>query len=106
MSRPRFIQIGSVRYEVAPDELEDDGAFGKLLKKGQKILVQRAQAPDCERDTVLHETMHAILFHTGTLSGMNWTSDQEEAIVSAITPLLLDTLQRNPKLVSYLTEKT
>jgi hypothetical protein len=105
MKPPKIIRVGSVRYEVIARELEDNSITGRLLTRSQLMLLEPGMKLDCERDTVLHETLHAIFFHSGTQAGMSWDLNQEEAVVAATSPLLLDTLQRNPRLVSYLTEK-
>lgn len=70
-----------------------------------EIRLQPKQAPGYERDTVLHEILHAVIQTSGLKTGTEWTKSQEEFVVAAITPLLLDTLQRNPKLVTWLLER-
>lgn len=106
MNPPKAIQIGANRYEVRSQELHEPTMLGRLVEKNLEILLEPAQADGSRQDTVLHEVLHAIVFHTGTRNGMGWDDTQEEAVVSAITPLLLDTLQRNPRLIAYLTEKS
>lgn len=59
---------------------------------------------DQERDTLLHEVIHAVLSLT-KLDGQRdhfKTSEASERIVTVLSTHLLDTLRRNPALVEYL----
>ena len=64
-------------------------------------VVNPAQGPDLKKDTLLHEVVHAILWQTGLQA--RFDGDSEEEFVRCFSPALLDTLQRNPKFVAYLT---
>jgi hypothetical protein len=54
-----------------------------------------------QREILLHEILHALLATSGVASEMG--EKREEGLVRALSPWLLDLLQRNPRLVSYLT---
>lgn len=102
MTLPAFIQVGPIRYSLKIDQAALDhtgtGKSGSTLHNSQAILLCDNEGPDQQADTVLHETLHAILAQTyGELS-----VDEDERIISALSPLLLDTLRRNPDLVAYL----
>ena len=58
------------------------------------------------RDTLLHETLHAIIAHTGLAeAGAPLHGDSEEQVVRALTPLLLHLMRENPGLVNFLIER-
>lgn len=60
-----------------------------------------------ERETVLHECMHAAMALSG-LSEEPWIDgegDHEESLVDRLTPILLDILRANPVLSRYLLAK-
>ena len=77
------------------------------LKKGvgwcidteQRVLIRNAQGPDQERDTLLHEVLHAALKVAGVRVG---SSKSEEAMVRGLAPVLLDVLRSSPELVGFL----
>lgn len=68
----------------------------------QQILVADDLAPDQERDTILHEVLHGLL---GMLNVIP-KNKAEERVVMTLAPILLDTLRRNPALVTYLLTAT
>lgn len=61
------------------------------------IKYDSAAAAQVQKETVLHEMMHAILEHTAV------DSEMHEDIIRAISPLLLHMLKVNPKMVDWLT---
>lgn len=104
MKPPKTLTVGAYRYKFIEDVSIAGENVGEHLPMEQLIKLVPGQAPDFERDTVLHEVLHACI-HKTCLSEMEvWGKNHEEAIVVALTPILLDTLRRNPKLVQYLTE--
>lgn len=104
--RPREVIVGPFRFGVVYDENRcnrdaiDQGAanhnFGLMLPLEQRIFVNPRQGPDMERDTLLHEVMHACLISQGM------AAEDEERVVSHLATSLLDVFQRNPDLVEYL----
>lgn len=105
---PKHVTVGPFRFTVTLDENaclrdsvnqgESAHNFGLMLPLQQKIVVNPVQGDDMKRDTILHEVLHAILMGAGL------EDELEERIVSTISPALLDTLQRNPDLVTFLTQ--
>ena len=61
------------------------------------IKYDSAAAVQVQKETVLHEMMHAILEHTAV------DAEMHEDIIRAISPLLLHMLTMNPKMVGWLT---
>lgn len=105
---PAELIVGPNRYTVTGDELERlrtehaerSQLDGHTDHGTLRLLVNTALAADQVRDTLLHETLHALAFLSGLSS--EWGSEKEEAVVRRLSPLLLDVLRRNPDLVAYL----
>lgn len=100
MSRPTSILVVGQRLSIQyVDGL--DSAYGRCDLKAQRIAISEGQASDQERDTVLHEALHACFQIAAIQVG---SSEEEEAICSALSPVLLDMLRRSPALASWLLE--
>lgn len=109
MPRPRVIKIGLVRWTVewsrdAIDRvmgLESDAA-GICREEEALIAVDpMPRNPIGEREILLHEILHACV----GASSLDVPLEQEEPLVAAIAPRLLEALRQNRTLVTYLTEK-
>lgn len=94
---PRQLRIGPMTWSVTLDPLLSD-AVGETRAQKLTIRLAPGQAPDYERDTLLHEVMHAILIH----NALELEHDFEEKLCLTLAPALLDTLRRNPRLRAYL----
>jgi hypothetical protein len=55
-------------------------------------------APDQMADTLLHETMHAVL----TVTAPTLTKCDQEGFIQHLSGMLLATLRENPVLVAYI----
>ena len=97
---PSPVKVGAFRYTVSEEPIphEEQPAWGLTEPRSERITLEPGQSPNFKRDTFLHELLHACLF----ASGMPLGHEEEERIVSALTPILLDTLRRNPAVVAYL----
>lgn len=102
---PATISIGPYTYDVvlesidtgdAESDFEGYLALGAVNIRDLTITLEPAQHPLMMRNSLLHEVLHAIRNITGE------AGDEEEAIVCSMSALMLDTLRRNPELVSYL----
>ena len=102
--RPLRISICGMPFKVEwVKSLGGAPGVGRCKIHEQTILVQsQGQGPDQERDTVLHEVLHAAITMTGHEG--DFRSSREEAVVYAMSPVLLGVLRGNPHLVSWLTE--
>lgn len=92
------LRIGYRRYrvELVPcGELEDRGRLGECSYRDCTIRVSDGQLPADQVETVVHEALHT-LFHD---VGMTMSSDEEETIVSHLTPRLTAFLADNPDAV-------
>lgn len=105
MRPPKTLRVGTFKFDVVMDPtLAEERAAGRMKFIAQEILLQPGQAPDYERDTVLHESIHAVIAAVGFT---NWfPEDKEEELVRTLSPLILQLLRDNPRLVAYLTERT
>jgi hypothetical protein len=103
---PSNIQIGPCRYKVTQELVDfatkaaSDGekCWGWIEYGGQRIIIDPNQGEDHKRVALLHEVLH----------GVEDQSDQrhkhDELIIRQLAAILLDTLRRNPELVTYLVE--
>lgn len=108
---PRYLQVGPHRYRIVVDagaasELSVD--LGETSTVLARIVVHPGQARTQLRDTLLHEALHALLDTAGlTAPGTYLTlhdHDDQERLIASLSPLLLDTLRRNPALLTFLLE--
>lgn len=106
---PKAIRVGATKHEIIVSEKKADliahrsghqYVQGALDHWWGTIILHPLQSKDQMRQTLLHEVLHACFRKV-------WTNEQEyeEDVVSFLAPILLDTLQRNPGLVNYLTKK-
>jgi len=104
---PAVVQVGPMRYSVVADKAKCDAeavdtgrrVMGYSDHSALEIAVKAGMARDQEADTVLHEVLHCCLRQSDGELG----NEVEERVVGSLSPLLLDTLRRNPALVAYLT---
>lgn len=99
---PESVELVGQRFavEVAADSRHLGGdRMGQCRIAEQRILIRAELGADQARDTLLHEILHGLLDVAGL---MRDEDEREESIVHALSPLLLDALRRNPRLVSYL----
>ena len=110
MSIPDSIQIGPYRFRVEATQSAIDrqrvesgrqNRVGQLDIRHALIHVDPTLQPDVLADTLLHEVLHGVW----AAVGLPEEKLEAEQVVGALTPLLLDTLRRNPALVDYLLER-
>ena len=63
---------------------------------GCVVHLDTTQALSMRQDTLLHETLHAVLLP------YNMDSEAEEKLIRFLAPALLTVLRENPKLTQYL----
>lgn len=92
--------FGVSRVPSDDSDLRRDGhtAVGSTRLVKQRLFVSDNLAPDQERDTLLHEVLHALI----GIVRPSFSDRVEEEFVQLLTPLLLDALRRNPGFVAYL----
>lgn len=104
--RPEHIQVGPYGCRVLADvgallatQLAcGDRRVGSFSNHALTITIDPTMAPDMQAETLLHETLHAVLEAAGMPGGKH---DVEEWLQHA-TPGLLGVLRANPALVAYL----
>lgn len=111
MTIPQYVQVGPIRYKVdctdaavfkIRAEHQNRALLGEADHTQQVITVCPQQGGDQIRDTLLHETLHAVWF----VSGIGTSTElSEELVVSMMCSLLLDTIRRNPELMGYLVQE-
>ena len=99
MTFPRQVRIGPYRYKVMDRRGGTD--LGECEVDHLLLHISVGQPLDSERDTLLHEVLHACIAHSGL--DRRLADDVEEDVIRSLSPVLLDTLQRNRALVRYLT---
>lgn len=97
-----YVYSIQVVYEIEHEDGPDRMMLGDTSKRLQRIRIAdwTSQGPDQQRDTVWHETMHAIFEFMQLHHDFD---ESEERIISALATGTLDVLRRNPELVQYLT---
>lgn len=91
------VKILGTDWELKPQSTLEISTSGHTEHKNLVI----SYDPDCAkaylRDTILHECLHACFFSVG--------KGRKEQTIRALTPVLLDMIRSNPKLIKFLTEK-
>jgi Zn-dependent peptidase ImmA (M78 family) len=111
MSFPKKVKVGHVRYTVRLEKglaaiAEASGSCGEDM---QLILIDDQLGPDQQRDTVVHELLHALFYAMNVKAFLpkeegSDSKELEEKIVFGLATRLLEMLRDNPKLVDYLLE--
>jgi hypothetical protein len=109
MNLPKTVQVGPFTYSVSDSEVdalrskvdeENAHNVGRSDHSKQTITIDPSQGDDQKADTLLHEVLHAVWAATGLYQTP--AAKHEEVIVTTLSTTLLDTLRRNPALVSAL----
>lgn len=95
MRLPSRVAIGPFTYRVRRADIED---FGEADLNEFVISLRRRMSPETSREVLFHELLHACI----AAAGFEWDEREEEALVKRLSPVLLDTLQRNVLLRDYL----
>ena len=110
MSRPKKIRLLSNDIPVVwsaaaiadASRKEGEPLYG-LYHDGQIII---DPAGWNVRDTLLHETLHAVIAQTGlSESAGPLSSETEEQVIRALTPLLIHLMRENKNLIQFLIER-
>ena len=95
MSLPKVLRIVGKNYAVEVMKLDAD--YGECNDQTQTIKVAEGLAHGLERDTLLHEAIHAIDY----CMSLKMSEKQVNGLGAALYALLAD----NPELVKYIMEK-
>ena len=101
IKRPDRIKIISKRFtiEYQPEGSADldPGHSGECRTLEQRILIEEGQKPDTQKDTILHEVLHAI--------SDEMELDLSEEQVTGASKGILAVLMDNPSFARYLLKK-
>ena len=95
---PKKVRIGPHTWTVKRpvvverDADPDDPTEGLCLSSKYEIHIQRDLTGTTEKDTFLHELLHAC----AATVGIRLPHDYEERFVAGVTPILLLVMQQNP----------
>ena len=102
---PRSVAVGAHRFTIAYDRSASHrAANGETYPELHEIRVAPDLPPTRERETLLHELLHVAWNQTPLRVSDHPAHDSEEQIVSALAPVLLEALRRNPDLAGYLVD--
>jgi hypothetical protein len=103
---PDHVDLGPHRYTIdasheAATLLREDGSNGDSRPDRHLIRLDIDRPHTAVAVTLLHELVHCAWQHTNLR--VDHDPDHEERIVTALAPLLLEAVRRNPTLTAYLT---
>jgi hypothetical protein len=101
MKRPSSVRILGRTYKIAYVPLcpFEGQPYGNCDNPNLTINILEGQKPIEERDTLLHEAMHALFYHMCIHLG------DEEGIVRPTATGLIAVFQDNPEFAKYITQK-
>lgn len=93
---PEFVKVGALTYKVEETDRLELGTnyLGEILYDTLEIRV-RPGAEQRERQTLLHEIIHAMLTNIGE-------KEHDERVVEGLAHMLLEVIQDNPDLIDSL----
>lgn len=96
------IVIGPIRFRVEVSDIKDIGSdsYGVTIKEKQKIIIASDLGDDVAIETLFHEILHAVLFVSG--ADYNMSDDEEESLISSISPYIVQILKSNKKLLKLI----
>ena len=103
MKLPTSLIIGPHRYIVEGNDRLIVHGDRRGSTDVENHIMQIAAADisaSLRREALLHETLHAAWDQTSLRLAP--TAEHEEAVITALAPILLDALRRNRRLVEYL----
>lgn len=112
MSRPNSIRIGATKWDIVWSEKKtkrhpegNDRVLGLTIHKEQTIYIDDSTKECGQKDTLLHEVLHAIMgVYSFAPSARGKELEREEKLICSMTPALLDTMQRNKKAFAWMME--
>lgn len=104
MKIPGSLVLGAHVYEIRWDKdtarlLRDEDSRGDSRPDQLTIRIDTDRPHSAVAETLLHKALHCAWNHTAL--GLDLEED-EERIVTALSPLVIELLRRNPDVVAYL----
>ena len=103
--RPRRIRINGADFAVRFRKFTTrEGKMGICLHKPARLEIATGMTPFDQRDTMLHEVMHALLVKQGHTGSCFDKDETEEKYVNALATGIVGVLQDNPDFAQWLIE--
>lgn len=100
---PKTITIGPLTYQVKYvkklQNADKDPLNGQICLGEGVIKIDPSAHEDHQRSTLMHEILHGVFY----MAGIGAEPDHQvldEELITRIAPILMDTLMRNPGIVS------
>ena len=103
MKAPRKVRVSPFSFDVL--EVRGLADAGSCRPDVESVLLELDQAPGQKRDTLLHESLHAIIRQGFVATFEAVDKAFEEQVVSFLAPRILALLRDNPQLIAYLVER-
>ena len=102
MKRPKVLYVEPFAYalDARPEWTLQTGNMGNCVTDAQQIIFDAGLTDQAERDTVLHEALHAVWSQTGLQKA--FTEEQQEDVIWQLTPRLFALLKDNPDFLVWL----
>lgn len=91
------MKIGATVYPFVFRKLinGDSNILGHIGFKEQTVQVRKGMGADITRLTIVHETLHGMMFAIGH-------DDNDEKVVNRLAHVMLEWVRDNPELLEYL----
>lgn len=106
MREIKKVRINGHHYDLAyydKSNIRKDECYGECQKHRNQILIAPNLNKSVEKETVIHEMLHAI-WSEYSLDNF-FPEEQEEVLVTTLAKGIHSVLENNPKLMNYLKEK-
>jgi Zn-dependent peptidase ImmA (M78 family) len=98
MKIPKKLKIGGFIWTVEETDktTNESSSFGSCHYKKQRIFIDKTENQQKKEHTLIHETMHAVIWQSGLNERLNKaTGITEEELVTAISMGIYDVLKNN-----------
>lgn len=104
---PKWIKLGPIDLRVRRSKDTElyalRGLMGQYDGKRGVLRLSLDLPPDVERETFMHELLHAVFDQNGLAH--EWGEEVTESATRRTSPVLLALLRDNPKLIAFLMKR-
>lgn len=104
MVAPAEVLVGSATYAVQLKKKLPEGRYGDTRNGLTSIRLNEGLSLSAMQDTLLHESLHAIVHMSGMQHSLGFDDAEEERMIRVLTPWLVSLIRDNPSLIAYLRE--
>jgi len=110
MSKPTKVKVGwkdiDIEYVKASFKKDNTDCYGQYLNRENKIEIHEELNPDDLANTMLHEVMHAIVYHSSLNQpgGPLKDEESEEQTTNSLSNWLIGVFRDNPWFLDFLKE--